>query len=259
MQTKITRTLASNGSVASFQITNSIPDAQGSPINLNPTLMKMEGYFISGAALWLQLWDLNADPANATSSAYSEAAGGCRRVVYLGALQSNGFLWQYMDAPLSIKGLTNGLRAVLSTTADTYTAANGTTQKSTFFIELEDWEIEKQGLTAVGDTTTSVPNLTVWADAAGNTKKLQRLEVIGPAAVSYLQLFAKAPSVNDKPFQQFPVLGVSENRVERFGFDGASPFSIVSGVQYVGCYAAISLTSGSYDGATTMKCRGYYK
>lgn len=271
----ITRTLGGTG--ISVQICNSVPDAAQSFLNLNPTLMKLEGYFISDVPVWLQLWDLNVDPAGGTSTAYSTAAGKCRRVLFLGSTQPNGFLWQYMEDPLIFLNLTNGLRACLSTTPLTYTAPNGTTEKlDELYAELEDWELEQVGMSVAGDTTSSVATLQAWASASG-PQRLMRLDVYnnGNAAAMFVQLFAKdTPSVNDVPIVQIP--GSIPNNTWKtfwFGRDGVPvasqgsngilnagvPIIGDNGVQYNGCTIASSLTTNLYDGAAVMLCRAYYK
>lgn len=265
----LTRTLASAGPVISYQITNSLPDAQGSPVNLNPTLEKIEGYFTGAVALWLQFWDLNVDPAGGASSAYSEAAGGCRRVLYLGAVQPNGFLWQYMDSSLTFKNLTNGLRACLSTTQATYTAPGASS--STFFVDLEDWELEPQGLIAVGDTVTPVNLLQLWTELNG-PNRLVRVEITGLGGVTnvYAQLFTNNNIVANTsvPILQLPGVVIPVNpgfKVFNFGRNGIVPFDKNAGapvnrgnVRY-GCTIALSLTSMLYDGAVSAAIRAYYK
>lgn len=263
-----TRSFQSNGNVYSFQITTGIPDALtpdngntgflGTPINLNPTLMKIEGYNASTVAIWMQFWDLTVDPAN---SLPCTLANGCRREVYLGAVNPNGFLWQYFDKPLKFENLVNGLRVVLSTTQGTYTAPTGT-NKSTFYVELEDWEQEPFGILTVGDTTTvNLANIQIWADAAG-PKRLVKLEITIGAVASYLQLFATdSPTTGVSiPILQFP-FGPFTNKtfVLNFGKDGIVPYSEdAKGVTHNGCTIACSTTSGLYTQSGVMACRASY-
>lgn len=266
-----TRSLALAGPAISFQIVNIQPDTQGSPQVVSPTLEKLEGYFISDVAVWLQLWDLATDP---TANLAATPANGCRRVLYLGALQPNGFLWQYMDCPLLIPYLVNGLRACLSTSPTNYVAPNGTTEKlDNLYVELEDWELESVGLSQVGDLTTAVSTLQVWSEAGGGSpqNRLVKVDIHPIAGPIYLQLFATdVVNVGDIPIYQYPQPVNGASITVFFGKDGRPVFSHgANGTKtgsvlnddntaHNGCTLAASATSYAYDGTKTMNCRAWY-
>jgi hypothetical protein len=87
--------------------------------------------------------------------------------------------------------LSVGCFICLSTTAATKTGANGVSDLMNILqVELSDPE-RPTGTTVVGDLTSPVTGLQVWADAAG-PKKLIHLEVDGTnlTATCYIQLFA---------------------------------------------------------------------
>lgn len=251
----MTRTVKSAGNVISFQITNSIPDTQGSPINLNPYLEKVEGYCAAAANSWLQYYDLNADPAPGATNFLREAE----------VFATDGFLWQYSTDNLWFPGLVNGLRVCLSTTQGLYTAPTGT-DKCSFFISLSEWTINPLGLTAIGDITTDVDILQVWADASvtARTARIYRLEVaeLGGVAAQFIGLFTQDnPALNAIPYTQLPLsVAANGHKVYDFGSLGLELQSRdTAGVLHNGLTITASTTTGVFDQLGTVAIRAYYK
>lgn len=228
--------VAANG----FQVTTNVPNTAQTPINLNPTLEKLEGYANIAADTWLQFHDSVGAPA-ANAEPFRE--------LYLGN-SKDGFSWQYADDPLFLPNLQNGLYLALSSVQGTFTAAAGT---ATFDIELEEWELRTFGLTIAGDLQNLVQVQPIWADPGVN-HKLVRLEIVvdaGSAANAYIQLHTQNPVFGLLAVANLGVVPIGTNKVFRFGTDGIPVFSQdKDGTKRSGCWVALSAPPtipGTYD------------
>lgn len=153
----------------------------------------------------------------------------------------------------------------LSSTAGTYTAAGGGSDKCDILnVELVDPE-QPTGTSSAGDLTTGVTGRTIWTDATG-PKRLIALEVDGTAltATSYIQLFAvDSPSNGDKPIDQFKIAAggvLTDAAALRFGAVGRDVYSVDSNGAHDGCTVKISSTAGYLTlTSDTAKIKAEYK
>jgi len=195
-------------------------------------LLKLEATLNASATegLFLQLHDSNATPANAAVPIKSWPAAEC------------GF----KEFEMGELVFAAGMFLALSTTAGTYTQAGGGSDLVDILnVELINAE-EPTGTTIVGDKTTLVNNLEVWADGAG-PKKLIAATVTGFPG-RYLQLFAASPSANDIPLAVWELAETPFTEL-RFGSIGRDVFSVDASGERNGCYLVISTDATKYVAA----------
>lgn len=144
----------------------------------------------------------------------------------------------------------NGLTVAMSSTDEVYTAV--ATEYSVFG-EVEDYPDNTVGATTVGDRTTSVGSLTVWANTAAtyglNSLRRVRAEN-GTGDHAYILLFAHSPSAGDIPIVS---LRVPTEQVVTFSFgdSGIFPFTrTAAGVLRDGCYLVGSSTANVLTATT---------
>lgn len=159
--------------------------------------------------------------------------------------------------------LLNGLAIAFSSTDQLYTAV-GTNYS--VFGEVEEFEIDNTiGATVVGDTTTGVDHLDVWANTAATQglNSLRKIEVSnGSAANRYLMVFAHSPSAGDKPLLVIKVPYNTTNVVPySFGTSGFVPFAkTAAGVLRNGCFLYASTTADVFtaDTGTGWTIKAWY-
>jgi len=200
--------------------TNQSIDATGAPMtpqaatNLliaapgrNVNILRISGYCYGTAATlyYLMIFNGSVVPANGAQPIYKEQVLGV-----------DGFAFNYMPRGLWASNLTSppnigGYIAVLSTSAETLTVATGGLNMD-LDVTIEEQNVEQSGTTIVGDLTTAVKSLQVWAEAAGVGKpnfggepNLLKVEVINKSgSAQYLQLFAQ-----DDPVTNSATLGAN--------------------------------------------------
>lgn len=194
-----TAIVKSAGYVYSLQITQT-------PGNLSPNLLKIEGYYKGATQAWLQFFDSLGVPANGTTALYEES---------LGVVAPNGFSWQFNPGLImrtlsrlysASNALLSGLIVCVSTTQGTLTLATGTNQSS-FFVTLEAWEtLPNVTTTIIGDTTTAVTSLAVWADGTFHT--IDKICYSNATANAlFLQLYTQIPVAGvTQVEEQWPVI-----------------------------------------------------
>ena len=177
--------------------------AAGIPANI----LNVSGYCYGTAATnyYLMLFNGIVAPANGAQPIFKQQILG-----------ADGFIFNYMPRGLWAPNLkypagVSGLIAVLSTTAETLTIATGGVNMD-LDVEIEEQNVEQPSTTTVGDLTTAVASLQVWAEAAGvgtanlgGQKNLLKVDVINKSGSDqYLQLFAQ-----DDPVTNSATLGAS--------------------------------------------------
>lgn len=213
-------------------------------------LLKLEATLNSGASasLFLQVHDSNTAPSAGAVPVKSWPAAECGfKEFELGELRVNA-----------------GLFIGLSTTAATYTAAVGGSDKLDILnVELVDAEVPS-GTSNAGDLTTNRQSLQVWAEAAG-PKRLLRVEVDNTGgAAHYLMLFAKdAPANGDKPIDQFTIpanANLTGASAFGFGVNGRDVYSVDSNGEHKGCTLVLSDTAGTLTTSSdNFKIKAEYK
>lgn len=215
------------------------------PFSKSCNLCDLDGN--SAGAGWLQLHDLAAASSLASGTTVPLAS---RRVAAAGPIPS---MFETIG-PITFK---NGLCIALSSTQTVYTAV---ATAFDVFGDIETYELDETDVpglstTTVGDTSSNVTGLTVWADDATNQGLHSLREILvtnGSAAIRYLQLFTVSPSDGDIPLRTF-TFALSQTRTLRFGGgDGVAgnggfvPFRLSSAGAYQnGCYLAMSTTAAT--------------
>ena len=192
-------------------------------------LLKLEATLDSGATLplYLQLFDSPVAVANGTVPEKCWPAQECG----------------YKEFEHGELVFNTGCYLAISTTDTVLTLATGGNILDILNIELIGPE-QPAGTAYVGDLTTSVQSLQVWADG-GAVHKLQSVvcqnNIEGTAA--YLLLFAwNNPQAGDKPIDMFVVKANATLNLN-FGIEGRDVFALDStGAAHNGCTLALSST-----------------
>lgn len=205
------------------------------PVNL----LRIRGNMADDANGWLMLFD--------TVEAAADLVGDAPKVCYPITKDTN----YAFDFSLAGVNFATGLVAVFSATDDVYTA----TAAGTGWImgELDQYAMEPlASLTAVGDLTTDVVELEVWAESAG-PKALKHVQIVNndSTADEFALFFAHDdPAADDLPLLSVPV--PTTGLVLDFGFMGwniqswePTSESVNEAIGYhTGCTIAMSSTSG---------------
>ena len=163
------------------------------------TLQRIDGY-CNGANTWLQLHDSTSAPlANAVPKKSVQLFG------------NDGF--SYVFGGQDEICFQSGIYVALSTSEVNYVAdVSGTKISGDVTVNNLDHDTSNEaGLTVVGDLTTGVDFLQVWAEAASNSaagaKHLVRLDIInGTGAAAWLQIFATdSVAVGSVPIISIPL------------------------------------------------------
>ena len=143
-----------------------------------------------------------------------------------------------------------GVYVCVSTTEATKTIASGNDIYAMLSVEMD--RAEEPSVTYVGDLTSNVQGLEVWADSAG-PKRLVSLEVDGSGvgSVAYLMIFANdSPAEGETPIFQRKLLASTaytkaNGKEFSFGKKGVYIKSYSSGTLRDGCTVKVSTTSGT--------------
>jgi len=202
------------------------------------------------AGLFLQLHDSNAAAAASAVPLKSWPAAECG----------------YKEFKMGELQLANGLFVALSTTAATYTAAGGGSDKLDILaIELTDPEAPS-GVTVAGDKTSAVTGLQVWAESAGPNRLLNvEVGILLLAADSFLQIFGQdSPAEGATPILSLPIKSGEPFAPKKFTFGemGREIYSYSStNVLQDGCTLKVSSTAKTLTtitGGSTVTLRAEY-
>lgn len=224
-------------------------------VNANATenfpcvLISLDG--VAAGAGYLQIHDLLA--ASSLSSGVTVPLKSYR-VAAAGALPS-------IFGVLGGITLTNGLVIAFSSTEEVYTAL---ATRIDVVGQIDEYELSNIiGSTIVGDESSGVDALIVWANGA-TTQGLHQLRraVItnSNGATSYLMLFAHSPSNGDIPIEQW-ALADAARLIQNFGTSGIVPFAkTAANVLRDGCYLQGSSTTGTLTKtvATSWKIKAWW-
>ena len=225
--------------------------------NQSPNILTIEGYCngVANTQYWIQLHSVAAPVSGTTAPLRS-----------FQVLGTDGFTFDKGFHGLASQNLTNpptqpGLWVFLSSTDGVFTTSGITADIN---VDVEEWELELQGTTTVGDLTTNVSTLTVVADGANTTNRLTKLTVTElNGAAGFIQFFA-APLVANVSVSlsapcQIP-LAANATVTLNFGSQGQRFFSQdANGTKHYGIYVGLSLTSGVYDSAGGGAIQAVYK
>jgi hypothetical protein len=200
--------------------TNATIDASGAPM----TAQAATSLLIAAAGQPVNILNISGYCYGTTATNYylmffngvTVPANGAQPIFKQQLLGADGFIYNYMPRGLWGANLTTppnigGLIAVLSTSAETLTIATGALVMD-LDVEIEEQNVDQPGTTTVGDLTTAVASLQVWAEAAGvgtanlnGAKKLLKVFIINKSGSDqYLQLFAQ-----DDPVTNSATLGAN--------------------------------------------------
>jgi hypothetical protein len=200
------------------------------------------------AGLFLQLHDSSTVPADGAVPIKCWPAAECG----------------YKEFKMGEIQLTAGLYACLSTTAATKTLAVGGSDKLDILaVELTDPETPS-GMTVVGDKTSPVTGLQVWADSAGPFCLLNvEVGILLLGADSFLQIFATdSPAEGAVPLESLPIKSGEPYLPIKFNFGetGRNVFSIDANGNHDGCTLKVSSTGNILTTiASTVTLRAEYR
>jgi hypothetical protein len=222
----------------------------------NPKLQRLEGIVLSGTSAtqyYLQIF--NSAPTTGVTVPLRS----------LQVLGGTGFTFDYTTGGgLSLDNIPNwasggGLYVALSTADAVYT--NDGSTKMDINVDIEEFEIELQGTTTVGDTVSAVSSLVVYTNPNVN-KRLLSLTMSAPVTDQYVMLFAKAtPTTGDYPIAQWLVTALAGQIAFKFGNDGKVVTQQgTDGTIYSGCYLYASSTPTTYTAPTqSVTLKAIYK
>ena len=173
-------------------------------------------------------------------------------------LPTSGAGQQLLETPLPIPA--PGLVLVVSSTAASLTVDASATV--TFSALVEEWNQVRVDVTTVGDLTTAVSSLAVWADSAG-PKRLTRVRVKNNvSSVRYLCVYATdAPASTDKLIS-WHELAADEDKEISFGVRGGivPKQKDADGTIHDACtlFCQSVLTPGSEAAATDFNIQAEY-
>lgn len=169
----------------------------------------------------------------------------------------NGFAFDYQPTGITSSTLTNpiggtsatagqdtnGVWVAISSTDTVYTSVAGSTDIS---VDIEEYELEvPSNQVIIGDLTTAVANLAVFADPSAPNFVYNIMVTNNTGADGYLMLFGKVPANGDIPIVgRTWKLATGTTQTINFGSGGLSPVQAdASGTLHTGCYAYGSSTS----------------
>lgn len=206
------------------------------------TITKIQGYKLAAGDLYLQLHDTKTTPANAAVPVRVWPIYG-----------SAPFGEAFIEQPIA---LLNGATFVVSSTINTYTAS-----AATIDITVDgNASFDSTGVSYVGDYTTGVEDLLVWASVAGG-HKLLRVEytALTDAGVTlYGKVYATAtPEVGQLPLAE---IALPANTSEQQFFN-LNPIQTTMSAVYEACYIVIDTAPGGFvaTGATNYAIKATYK
>lgn len=214
-----------------------VANTSGTLFSQNPdSINKIEGFFITAspaAQRWMQVHDSVTAPAT--------GAVPKKWFPIYGAAE---FFKSFIDGELRCS---KGIWIGISTTEATFTASTDTADIT---CELTEADGRNNGTYAfVGDLTTGVNSLIVWAVNDGNALKLNLTRAViknNGAATQYVFVSAAAvfPTLPTAKVVKLTILAGATKSFS-FGYDGLHPM-IINGIQFDGCYLYGSTTITSY-------------
>lgn len=195
-------------------------------------VFRLDGY-CTGANSFLQLHDAKAAPATNDVPKKSLQVFG-----------NDGFTY-VLNGKDEVE-FANGIYLALSSDETKYVAdVSGT--KVSGDMEMDDSQAYSGFTrTVVGDNTTAVASLQVWADTNSPTKALQRLELTNnnAAAVVFCVVARNAATAGAKVLWNSGSVAAAASVDEVFGTNGLTPFEKTSaGVVWQGCFVCAVLAS----------------
>lgn len=206
----------------------------------NVSLLKLEATMdgsMAASAFFLQVFDSLTTPAEGEVPLKSYPVSTSAEL--------------YKDFKLGELTFASGMYVCISSTEETKTIASGTNRCAMLSVELSGPE-EFIATTVVGDLTSGVNTLLVWAEASG-PKRLRRLTFLGSLAANrWLKLYAKdTPSVGDLPILQWNINSANGTFKIDFGPFGVDMFQQeLDYTQRIGCSLFKENASGAYVGTT---------
>jgi hypothetical protein len=231
-----------------------------------PVLYQVRGYMNGTASTqyWLQFFNAAVAPAANTKPVWEEQVIG-----------QDGFGFDYSQkgldflviSPAGVGGQGVGnLICCVSTTSGVFTAA--TTQTMDLEVEMESDGYRVLGQSVIGDLTTAVQTLQVWANASGyqHLYRIDATSSYGGGTTTYLQLHTvDAPSAGAIPLLYWPVADTATIK-KTFGDSGLVPWTQVLNAGAAatinkGCSLFVSTTANTYTAAagTPYTIRAFYK
>lgn len=210
-----------------------------------PNIQVIEGYCngVANTQYFIQLHGVAAPTTGVTVPLRS-----------LQVLGQDGYTFNKTDIGLTTQNLTNpptqpGLWVFLSSTDGVFTTSGITADIN---VDVEEWELEFQGTTTVGDTVTGVNYLDVVADPQVPPVNLMQVQVTERNGVaSFIQLFAlTGDNLVEGQISNYPVIPLPANGTVylNFGDGGKKMFSQdANGTQHTGISVALSLVAGSWN------------
>lgn len=196
------------------------------------TVAQIEGYFRGATAdRWLQLHDSCVTPVT-----------GSVPIWQIPIAQTSQF---FENLQVNKIYCGEGIFIGVSTTEGTWTASADTMDVTVFTVDVV------RSATVVGDLTTGVAGLDVWADSSANSaNKLARLQVINGLGVdAYLQVFGASPSNGDTPIWTLPLTDAATEQTFNFSIGGFPLLQVTTAniIEY-GCFVRISSTPQTLTG-----------
>ncbi len=223
-----------------------VPPLRDSSIRMNLLGLQVTSSYAS--ARWLQLFSASAIPTDTSVPLMS---------IRVLANATN------IPVQLPINGLPvaePGLTIVASSTEGTLTKDVSATMDIIALVE--DWEPftpTNPTDTSVGDLTTSVTSLQVWAEASG-PKRLKRITCIGAGSDKYLTAYTVDSPISASRLVWSILIPGGKELDLYFGRGGFSPIDARTDGSHVGLtiFVADNTTPGNQS-ASTMKIRASYE
>ncbi len=231
------------------------------PVTFPVSIRKIEGYYNGAAPVWLQVWDLLTAPVSGSTPGPGDMAY-CMQL-----FANDGFAFSFEDSSLPIK---KSPWLVLSSTETLFTTiGGGGVADMQVFVDQNEMLLDPTAAqniapltVVVGDLTSAVDSLQVWATASG-FKNLRQVDWVNAENTKrWLMLFTKDTATNgDKPLLVFEpsILDTFDgNYVNRltFGDGGLIPrsFATIGATETKGCYLWISSTGDVLTKSTDGGC-----